>query len=87
MSGHKLATVETDDLFRDLIAYTKWLDEEAGPSELKPCPFCNGKNIKVYPVPNFEKATFRVKCNDCGCSYLELFDKEEDAIRAWNTRS
>ena len=80
--GHPLLTESPD---AQLHHFAEWLDERTEPKKLKPCPFCNGENIEISLVPNFENTAFKVKCNDCGCCF-EYFDKEEDAIRTWNTR-
>jgi Lar family restriction alleviation protein len=55
-------------------------------SDLKPCPFCNGK--AEYSDGKFEHYgldTPHVFCQDC---YVRNFTStKEKAIKAWNTRS
>lgn len=66
--------------------------------ELKPCPFCKGKaevvveNVEPQSDSWYgEKNERFVKCSKCGCCLFDEyfhdgFYKEQDAIKAWNTR-
>lgn len=55
---------------------------------LKPCPCCNGKS-KIGPTDKdglpVNIGFFLVFCTDCGMA-TSMFDSEEKAIAAWNTR-
>lgn len=54
--------------------------------ELKPCPFCGCKNIKINPLFGVNIASYRFTCPGCGCcSGYE--NTEEAAAVLWNTRS
>ena len=60
-------------------------------SELKPCPFCGNKEIKlrhVYEYPYGNKLTlssgYVISCNRCNLD-MNIADKGT-AIKAWNTR-
>lgn len=56
-------------------------------AELLPCPFCGGKAFVSARLPYFcEPATVAVVCEDCNASSKHKI-KEEDAIKAWNTRT
>lgn len=53
--------------------------------ELKPCPFC-GNEAKIDI--NVALQGYRVACTrilSCGAKF-EWFDKEKEAIEAWNRR-
>jgi len=60
-----------------------WVDTMT--DELKSCPFC-GSVAEVHYQP-FDCAPdmYRVDCFSCGAG-VELYDTEEQAITAWNTR-
>ncbi len=48
--------------------------------ELKPCPLCNNKNIKVFTA--FGTHILCEKCN------LKLYDFDlENAVKRWNRRN
>jgi len=55
--------------------------------ELKPCPFCGGKDIASYDVSDYNMDSspeWNVYCNDCGGEYKDIDkDKAEDG---WNMR-
>jgi len=68
--------------------------------EMKPCPFCGGKEISINERKttrfgvnkNYEKVIstitteFQVHCRNCACgTYYALY--ESDAIEAWNRRA
>jgi len=56
-------------------------------AELLPCPFCGGKPFVSARLPYFgETVTVAVVCEDCNASSKHKI-KEEDAIKAWNTRT
>lgn len=51
--------------------------------ELKPCPFCGNKNIRIWGGEN----TFPyVECSNCIASTASELTREE-AIKNWNRRS
>lgn len=55
---------------------------------LKPCPFC-GNKAKTY---NSTDNKWGLICSDptetciLGCGTQDIYDTEEEAIKAWNTR-
>lgn len=53
--------------------------------ELKPCPFCGGKNVKLYTytgVMNY----YYIECDDCYCGTGHE-ESKEIAVAAWNRRA
>lgn len=59
--------------------------------EFKPCPFC-GENYAVELSCNSETWSWAYKkwnvgCSDCGVWFDFIFDTDEEAIEAWNTRA
>lgn len=55
--------------------------------KLLECPFCGGKPFVSARLPYFgEPTTVAVVCEDCNASSKHK-TKEEDAIKAWNTRT
>ena len=57
--------------------------------ELKPCPFCGGKT-KIFQGSDDRLRGFvcdRKPCAGSGMYFTFLVDKQDDAIKAWNTRS
>ena len=51
------------------------------PSELKPCPFCGGEDLKEQSGPyNIPK----VICKGC---FASTFMEGKSAVEAWNTRT
>lgn len=46
--------------------------------ELKPCPFCGGKAILIYPSNRK-----MVKCTQCGCTTSAM---EQYPAKRWNER-
>ena len=55
--------------------------------ELKPCPFCGSKSVKLFEVmPLFgEPVNYNVVCEFCGCRTAK-FDNKEIAITIWEVR-
>lgn len=49
--------------------------------KLKPCPFCGGKNIRVWNT-----STHWVSCDDCLASTACALT-EEAAVEYWNRRA
>lgn len=52
-------------------------------SELKPCPFCGGDEIRL---DKNETGHYHAVCTTCECSFSYDWTKEE-AITAWNQRA
>ena len=48
--------------------------------KLKPCPFCGGKNIRVWNT-----RTHWVSCDDCLVS-TSCVPTEKEAVERWNRR-
>lgn len=49
--------------------------------ELKPCPFCGGKNMRIWNT-----STPRVSCDDC-LANTAYGETKEEAIEQWNRRA
>ena len=84
--NHTLHTVETDDLYHDILGFLEWLKEETTTlgdlsSEPIPCPFC-GANAVV----DLTDRGFSVRCLECYTKSYPQFMKE-DAISLWNRRA
>lgn len=55
--------------------------------ELKPCPFCGGKNLDISQVSEVvDYGWYVVDCFDCVISGPMRLG-EDEAIKAWNTRA
>ena len=59
-------------------------------AELKPCPFCGSKSVRIYAYDPFDGyqgnlTVHRVHCTECGAHVQQ--DKVMDAIEAWNRRA
>lgn len=50
-------------------------------TELKPCPFCGSKNIRLT-----NWGLYRCWCSDCLAQAADSISKKE-AIKAWNRRA
>ena len=56
-------------------------------NELKPCPFCGGKDLKKEVIDGIEGMIYRVSCPHCANTMPMTVDTSmEEAIRIWNTR-
>ena len=54
--------------------------------KLKPCPFCGGEaKVSKYEIIT-NMPTHSVHCADCYSRTWGMFDKEKQAIEAWNRR-
>lgn len=57
--------------------------------ELKPCPFCGGKNIVVRKYTAVAGVHYYVQCDSanggCGAEFESRISRK-DAIKAWNKR-
>ena len=51
-------------------------------AELKPCPFCGGKQLSF----NNAYGVCWLTCTDCGCEGPDGYG-EAEAIEAWNRRA
>ena len=67
---------EADKLIREIEEYK---DEE----ELKPCPFCGGRNIDIRQ--EYACSGWEAVCEDCGVVFYRNTYKE--ALQAWNSRA
>lgn len=58
-------------------------------AELKPCPFCGGKAHKCFSVysEGYRYGCFTVNCMANLYNQLISFETDEEAIKAWNTRT
>ena len=56
-------------------------------NELKPCPFCGGKDLEKEVIDGIEGMIYRVSCPHCANTMPMTVDTSmEEAIRIWNTR-
>lgn len=55
-------------------------------AELKPCPFCGGKDFRVVFELLMTPKIYKVVCESC-CAEGPLELNEQRAIDAWNKRS
>lgn len=60
--------------------------------ELKPCPFCGGE-AELVPHKFFSEKfkvwkveSYGIECYNCHAKCFPFFEREEDAIKAWNRR-
>ena len=53
--------------------------------ELKPCPFCGGKDDKCLVITSNGEENYWVMCNDCGAEGPTA--NEHKAIEVWNKRA
>lgn len=53
-------------------------------AKLKPCPFCGSDRVHIF---RDEDEYYFIICENCECSVSGLFETEEEATRAWNTRA
>lgn len=63
-----------------------WMNKEkvAQEKELKPCPFCSGKNISL--LNNMESGLWSLRCEDCAAT-VQLSKDRDVVIDSWNRRS
>ena len=61
--------------------------------KLKPCPFCNGEPIYVYPEMKsisdmrFASKNGTIKCSKCGVVLPHIYSSISKAEVAWNRRA
>lgn len=55
--------------------------------ELKPCPFCGSKDLKISVYNNKGGTVYQVYCYRCGANGPDYGDNKQWAINAWNKRS
>ena len=57
--------------------------------DIKPCPFCGGKDIVVRPVQyaGIVKTHFYVQCRECFAQSGMGWTAKARAIEAWNRRA
>ena len=53
-------------------------------AELKPCPFCGGKNITVF-MKGLDRLKYAAVCEDCDARAGRKPTKKE-ALEEWNRR-
>jgi len=51
-------------------------------TELKPCPFCGSRDVKLLKI----LSCYSVMCNQCNSTTDDYFDDEKGALEAWNKR-
>ena len=57
-------------------------------AELKPCPFCGSKEVKVIEHKYYHSLnSYGVKCFGCKTESYQFFDTKNEAIEAWNRRA
>ncbi len=61
-------------------------------NELKPCPFCGGKDVEAfqqYPEDDGGMGSYIVRCHSCDAQSAQFIGKgkRDMAIRAWNRRA
>ena len=54
-------------------------------AELKPCPFCGKKDVRLGGIDNKVRFAIWVECKNCECQGPVYFTQEQ-AIDAWNRR-
>ena len=71
------------------IKNTSVLEKEIPMDKLKACPFCGGEaSVNQDVEAEGSEGFVRVYCNNICCSSMtRVFLLEEDAIKAWNTRT
>ena len=55
-------------------------------TELKPCAFCGGKAIICKYKEDDNSTMYQPICEGANCVVFGMFNDEEEAIKAWNTR-
>lgn len=55
-------------------------------TELKPCPFCGSKKIRIWTCNETISDSAWCQCESCLVSTSEE-DTDEEAIEAWNRRA
>ncbi len=54
--------------------------------ELKNCPFCTSKDLKISVYHNEGGAVYQVHCCRCGANGPDYCDNKHSAINSWNKR-
>ena len=54
-------------------------------AELKPCPFCGGKDSGILTT-SYDGYWFAVFCENC-MAQTRKYRQEKDAVESWNRRS
>lgn len=58
--------------------------------ELKPCPFCGGKAVRVKRDKVYFGESYYVQCNNIKCNVrpcTSAYDRLCDATQVWNRRA
>ena len=88
----KETTIEALDVGIESIIRQKNIEREFM-KKLKPCPFCNGEPIYVYPEMKcisdmrFASKKGTIKCNKCGVVLPHIYSSISKAEVAWNRRA
>lgn len=54
-------------------------------AELKPCPFCGSKEVRMRFDSVFE--SYYVACKKCGADVHQFYGLKDEAVKAWNRRT
>lgn len=79
--------------FLGLIIWTHYIlfvGDEREMEELKPCPFCGGKNVEVTQEDcfGFDNDEWLIHCDNCGLQFGfgKQYKTKSEVIEAWNGR-
>lgn len=53
--------------------------------ELKPCPFCGSKEVRMRFDSVIE--SYYVTCKKCGAEVSQFYGLKDEAVEAWNRRA
>ena len=61
--------------------------------DLKPCPFCDGKDIEKLGFSPIYNTRPHIHCRDCGVdvydvpTVIPIWHRNDSMVQAWNTRA